>query len=172
MRTISIVQPIGGPRRKLLRLRGYDYTQAGAYFVTICTRGRLPLFGRISDDKMVRSRFGDVVDDCWLGLPLHYANVSLDSFIVMPDHVHGIFFLCETQVPGLRPGPTRHGVAEIVRALKTFSARRVNGLRGKQRTAVWQRGYYERVIRSERELTALRQYVQQNPLRERLASKH
>jgi REP element-mobilizing transposase RayT len=88
----------------------------------------------------------------------------------MPNHVHGILWLSGAERAGLKPAPTgndrtRHGLSESVRALKTFSARRINELRGTPGIPVWQRNYYERVVRNERELNAIRDYIQTNPLR-------
>jgi putative transposase len=108
-----------------------------------------------------------IVRDCWSDLPDHYPHVSLDAFVVMPDHIHGIIVLLVTygagcKGTGLKPAPTdgdafvevgvRHGLPEIVRALKTYSARRINATRGTPGASIWQRGYYERIVRNEREL--------------------
>jgi hypothetical protein len=80
----------GGPRRKPRRFPGYDYGYPGAYFVTICTQNRKCLFGRIADGAMQLNDLGSVVDACWRSLPQHYSHVDLDSFVVMPNHIHGI----------------------------------------------------------------------------------
>lgn len=153
-------------RRRRLRLDGYDYSQPGGYYVTLCTKDRLPLFGRIRDARVMESQYGSIVRQTWLALPDHYANVALDWFVVMPDHVHGIILLADGVGTGLKPAPTRpvRGLPEIVRALKTFSARRINELRRTPGRPVWQRNYYERVVRGEHALDALRQYVRDNPL--------
>ena len=118
-------------------------------------------------------------------MPDHYPRVRLDAFVVMPEHGHGIVVLGDTHRAGsdrggdaravLKPAPTgggvttrpgvRHALPEVVRALKTFSARRINALRGTPGAAVWQRGYYERVIRNERELVLTRRYIETNPQR-------
>ena len=111
---------------------------------------------------------GQMVLDVWLELPKHYPHVVLDAFVVMPNHVHGIIGLTEQQVgAGLRPAPTmgrRHGLPEIVRAFKSFSARRVNAYL-ETSGPLWQRGYYEHVIRDEASLSRIREYILNNPLR-------
>jgi REP element-mobilizing transposase RayT len=98
----------------------------------------------------------------------HYPNVALDEFCVMPNHVHGVIWIAGVGRAGFKPVPTPercHGLPEIVRAFKMLSARRINEVRGTQGAAVWQRNYYERVIRDDRELNAIREYIQTNPLR-------
>ncbi len=172
-------------RRRSIRLESYDYASSGAYFLTICTAHRKPLFGRAAGGRVIVNRNAKVVRDCWLGLPDHYAFLSLDAFVVMPDHVHGIVVLEDTHRAdsdrdgdaraGLKPAPTdcgpatyprvHRGLPEVVRALKTFSARRINALRDTPGTPVWQRGYYERIIRSEHELNLTRRYIETNPQR-------
>ena len=159
-----------GRHRRSIRLPNYDYAQSGAYFVTICTRNRAPLFGDVIDDKMLLNDAGRIVWECWESIPDHYTHAKTDAFIVMPNHVHGIIILTDTAHvgAGLKPAPTptgakRHPLSEIVRALKTFSARRINEHRGVSGTSVWQRNYYENVIRNESALHDIRQYILHNP---------
>ncbi len=92
--------------RKALRLRSYDYSQNGAYFITICAHHRQFLFGRFKEGKLDISRFGRIVEICWSELPLHYFDIQLDNFIVMPNHVHGIVIFDSEARDGLRPSPT------------------------------------------------------------------
>ncbi len=160
--------------RHSIRLQGYDYSQAGAYFVTVCALNRECLFGEIVDEEMELSEFGRVVQSCWDDLPRHYANAELDEFVIMPNHVHGIIVLragidddADPVRAGLRPAPTttRRSLFEIVRAFKSFSARRINELRDTQGTPVWQRNYFEHIIRNEDELNRIRKYIIENPSR-------
>ncbi|MBW6513041.1 MAG: transposase [Desulfuromonadaceae bacterium] len=186
--------------RRSIRLRDYDYSRTGAYFVTICAWQRECLFGEVADGMNALSPNGQIVLDVWENLPHHYPHAELDEFVVMPNHVHGIIVLhgethtdrpgavdvgagCDVKVEavkvragcgvkvraGLKPAPTvmpmkRHGLSEIVRGFKTFSARRINQLRDTPGVPVWQRNYYERIIRDERELEAIRQYINDNPI--------
>jgi REP element-mobilizing transposase RayT len=158
--------------RRSIRLRGYDYSRPGSYSVTICSQGMLDLFGEIVEGEMKRNPFGEIVWSCWNDLPRHYARVELDSFVIMPNHVHGIIVIRAPVVPlavplvvraGLKPAPTK--LSEIVRGFKTFSARRINATRGTPGTSVWQRNYYERIIRNDDELNKIREYINTNPLR-------
>lgn len=170
--------------RHSIRLKGYDYAQAGAYFVTICTHNRECLFGDVVDGTMRLNEFGDIVYQTWMDLPNHVANIVLDAFVIMPNHVHGVIFITDSVGAGSEPAPTitttepaptmakpghaelrRHPLPEIVRQFKTFSARRINELRGTPGISVWQRNYYEHIIRDESSLNRIRQYIQDNPLR-------
>ncbi len=95
-------------RRRSIRLPGYDYSRAGAYFVTICTRGRECLFGDVVDDRMCLTDAGRIVQETWERLPEHYPHVELDSFVVMPNHVHGIIVIRGVGA-GFKPAPTTPG---------------------------------------------------------------
>jgi REP element-mobilizing transposase RayT len=157
-------------------LPGYDYTQAGAYFVTFCAHHGEPLFGEVVGGVMRLNRYGRIVQACWADLPRHYPHVVLDEFVVMPTHTHKIIILAgdpnadAPAVAGAASGhgaaaPPRHALSEIVRALKTFSARRINELRGTPGIPVWQRDYWEHIIRDDRALEAIRRYIRENPAR-------
>jgi REP element-mobilizing transposase RayT len=135
------------PRRRSLRLPGYDYSQAGAYFITSCTQNRVTLFGEVIDGNVRLNEMGTIVQQTWEDLPTHYHDIDLDAFIVMPNHVHGIIILADQS-------ERRHAIPEIVRSFKTFSARGLNEHAGKG-GVLWQRGYYEHVIRNDRSHSCL-----------------
>lgn len=154
------------PKRKPLRLKEYDYSQTGAYFVTICTHERVPIFGHIvgAGPRPARtelSPLGQIVVDTWNDLPTHNPGIALGPFIVMPDHIHSIVVLDDRA--GLGPAPTP--LPELVRQLKSFSARRINKLRGTPGAPLWQRGYYEHVIRHQADFDVAAEYIQTNPAR-------
>jgi putative transposase len=147
--------------RRSIRLKEYDYSEAGAYFVTICTHNREYIFGDIMDCEMKLNEFGQIIMDCWNNLPNHYQHLILDISIIMPNHFHGIIIITNVNNvgAGLKPAPTikkRHGLSEIVRAFKTFSSRRINQIRNTHGVPVWQRNYYEHIIRNENELNKIR----------------
>ncbi|MDR1424448.1 MAG: hypothetical protein LBI92_07585 [Azoarcus sp.] len=158
--------------RRSIRLKGYDYARAGAYFITACTQGRACLFGDIAGEEMRLNDAGCIVVAAWNDLPAHYAGIVLDEFVVMPNHIHGIVTIVANTVgAGLKPAPTpcesaparSPRLSEIVRAFKTFSARRINASRGAAGTPVWQRNYYEHIIRDDESLNCIRQYIIDNP---------
>src|SRR3984957_10465545 len=145
------------PRRRSLRLPGYYYSQAGAYFITACTHNRAMLVGEVIGGDVRLNEMGTIVQQTWDDLPTHYHGIDLDAFIVMPNHVHGVIILADQS-------ERRHAIPEIVRGFKTFSARRVNERAGKSGVR-WQRGYYEHVIRNEKALGRIRAYIANNPAR-------
>jgi REP element-mobilizing transposase RayT len=153
--------------RRSNRLREYNYSQAGGYFVTICTWQRKCLFGEIVAGKMQLNDLGTHVCETWTDMPRHYRHVALDAFVVMPNHVHGIIVISDVEArAGLKPAPTDkwHGLSEIVRGFKTFSSRRINETRNNHGCPVWQRNYYDRVLRNGDELSRARAYTINNPL--------
>jgi len=165
--------------RRSIRLKGYDYTQAGAYFVTICTKDRACLFGDVADGVMRLNQMGHIVRQCWLAIPNHVPHVLLDEFVVMPNHVHGIIVIMPTHDVGAthasplqnddtptRPrGPQPRSVASIVGSFKSAAAKRINEHRGTPGAPIWQRNYYEHIIRDDESLNLIRNYIADNPLR-------
>lgn len=145
--------------RKHIRMTSYDYSAPGYYFVTLVTLGRRLLF----DDV----HFREIVDSSWRWLAQRYQHVDLDYFVVMPNHLHGIIALTDDAAGsgGSRAAPTRRNkpLGQLIGAFKTVSAKEINRIRCAPGAAVWQLNYYERVIRNERELDAVRQYIVDNP---------
>ena len=160
-------------RRGLKRLRGYDYSKPGAYFVTICTHGKKLLFSEIQNKQIILNDFGQIVDDAWHDLPNHHHHVRIDEYIIMPDHFHGIVILEDYTKPSeymsaqsLIPSTAfnkRHALPEVIRGFKTFSARRINVLRDTKGTPVWKRKYHERIIPTKHVLEIVRRYIRKNP---------
>jgi putative transposase len=178
------------PRRKSIRLPCYDYSQPGAYFITICTHQRRCCMARVVDNRVIPSLLGEIVENQWTNLPRHYPHIEIEAFVLMPNHVHGVIVIVgagwepaptgsdakpdhprggDTALEGLEPAPTesvakQHGVPEIVRGFKTFSARRINEMRRTPGAQFWQRSYYEHIIRNEQELGRITEYIESNPL--------
>ena len=163
-------------RRRSIRLQGYDYTQPGAYFVTICTHNRAALFGRVVDGDTVLNECGRIVWECWREIPDHFPHVALDAFVAMPNHVHGIIWIVDdvgathaSPLPDDGPrGPTSGSLGAVVGSFKSAVTRRINARRGTPGAPVWQRNYYEHIIRNEGALHAIRRYIIENPVRWRL----
>ena len=178
--------------RKRLRLEGYDYSRGGYYFVTVCTQNRACLFwgpGRAGPGPAPTpplNEYGRLVTETWVDLPNHIAGVELDKFVVMPNHIHGIIRLTgicpvssspahpATPVACVGAGPrpahpadAAHSpvsLTEVVRQFKSFSARRVNAARGTTGFSLWQRSYYDHVIRNEPDYLRIWNYIDANPL--------
>ncbi len=137
--------------RRKVRLPDFDYSQAGAYFVTICARRRHDIFGEIVNGLMVCNPTALVVKRCWDEIPAHFSNVAFDAFVVMPNHVHGILLFANPVGAGhARPLPV------VIGSFKSAASKCVG-------IAIWQRSYWERVIRNEEELNTLRHYIDENP---------
>jgi REP element-mobilizing transposase RayT len=149
------------PRRRTIRLREYDYSQAGAYFVTICACGRRCLFGNIEDVQMRSNALGSIIEDEWFRSAEIRPHIGLDAFVVMPNHIHGIVLL-ESEPAPIRPGkaagPPRGSLGSFVGSFKAAVTRRTS-----LPHPVWQRNYYEHIIRSEASLNAIREYIANNP---------
>jgi REP element-mobilizing transposase RayT len=161
------------PTRRSTRLRGYDYAQAGAYFVTLCVAGRLSLLGQVTAGEIHLSPAGTMVAEVWSGLDRHYP-VGVDAFVVMPTHVHGILVLGEDcDGDGLRHGSTAPApslsLSTLVQRFKTFTQHEYGrgvASQGWPRYSgrLWQQRFYDHVVRSERDLAAIREYIANNPL--------
>lgn len=150
--------------RKRNRLEFYDYSWDGFYFVTICTKNRKNYFGEISNGKMILNKYGEIVEQAWKDLPEHYKNCILDTFTIMPNHVHGIVIIDNyAVVNGLKPFTT-HGLSEIMQRFKTFSSLRINRV-GLNLNFHWQKSFYDHIIRSETSLHKIREYILTNPLK-------
>ena len=159
--------------RRSIRLKGYDYTQPGAYFVTICTHQQACLFGEVSGESIALNPLGQVVEDEWLRTTTVRPNVVLDKFVIMPNHVHGIIMIAKHGRGTMHRAPTteRFGkpvsgsLPTIVRAFKRAATKRINHLRGTPGLPVWQRNYYEHIIRDDAGLNRIREYIVYNPQR-------
>ena len=151
--------------RRTIRLQGYDYSQAGAYFVTICTQNREYLFGEIVNNEMRLNNVGRVVTDSWVWLA-QYNHVLLDEFVVMPNHVHGIIMITDNCRGSSRTAPTgnRKPLGRLIGAFKTVSTKSINKLCQTPGTKLWQRNYWEHIVRNEPELNRIREYIHNNPV--------
>jgi len=170
-------------RKNSNRLHGYDYSQPGAYFATVCACNRQNLFGEVVNDRMELNDAGIFARQCWQEIPQHFPGVALDEFVVMPNHVHGIIMISNETIVGESVGvqhvePLRNNcprrisnfqhvapgsLGAIVRGFKSAVTRWFHA--NTQIKTVWQRNFYDHVVRDESELNRIRLYVQQNPAR-------
>jgi len=156
--------------RRSIRLKGYDYTHPGVYFVTIVAFGQEPIFGRIVEGEMELNQLGEIILEEWFKTAQIRPEIELDEFVVMPNHVHGIIWIVgarRRRAPTLEDfrKPVPGSIPTIVRSFKSTVTRRINLLRKTSAAPVWQRNYYEHVIKSEKELGQIRQYIRDNPLK-------
>ena len=157
--------------RTTLRLKGYDYSSAGIYFVTIRSQLRIPIFGEIKTGKLILNQFGSFVNQSWLEIPVHFKGVKLDEYIIMPDHFHGLIIItgktngdnksrCEVTSHLLFPT-----LGQIIAYFKYKSTKLINACRNSIGVKIWQRNYYEHIIRDYYDLRNTRLYIRNNPLK-------
>ena len=181
--------------RRSIRLKGYDYTQPGAYFVTLVAHQRDCLFGEIVDDKMRLNAVGELAQGIWLSLPRHFPALTLDEWVIMPNHLHGVLVIGGAGEADHRKGEASavrlSGIAEplaadasplhgtqsasvgaIVQNYKSVTARKINAHRRTPGALVWQRNYYEHIVRNDADLHRIRQYIVNNPLKWTLDDLH
>jgi putative transposase len=176
------------------RAKWWDYKNEGDYFITICTKNREHLFGYVKDGEMILNEYGKIVSNCWYDLPNHYSNIILDEFQIMPNHIHCIVGVdnsnsdsnSDSVETGFKPVCTAaddpvctaandpadnldnkekniHGVFEFIRALKTFSSRRINEMRDSKGVSNWQQRFHDHIIRDEMEYNRIKNYIINNP---------
>jgi REP element-mobilizing transposase RayT len=169
--------------RRSIRLKGYDYTQAGAYFITLCVQDRECLFGDVVNGEMQLSEAGQIAADTWTWLATQYAYADLDAWVIMPNHMHGILVIHDDDDVvvvggggrgGSRTAPTmqtapattlpkRKPLGRLIGAYKTVSTKHINLLRNTTGAIIWQRNYYEHIIRNEASYQRIRDYMVDNP---------
>ena len=159
------------------RLKNYDYSLQGAYFITICTLNRKCIFGEITDDRMLLNANGEIVLKEWLKTPEIRHEIKMDEYVIMPNHFHAIVFIeGRGDRPVARPDgqnsiPSETGrlkpasIGAFIGGFKSSVTLRINGIRQTPGVPVWQRNYYEHVIRNEDELNEIRQYILTNPVK-------
>ena len=158
--------------RRSVRLRDYDYSQAGLYFVTICTFQKACLFGEFRGGKLILNELGKLVQKIWLQIPVSRANTTLDKFVVMPNHVHGIIGILEDENTGKCATVTSStktlpsgSLGATIGQFKSVVTKQSRALPYPPRPPIWQRNYYEHIIRNENELNEIRKYILENPAR-------
>ncbi len=172
--------------RRSIRLKGYDYMQSGAYFLTICTHQRECLFGTVVDGNMQLNAAGEMVQSVWNDLPHRYPNVQLDELMVMPNHIHAIIALVGAPLVGAQflnsqfvnnstPNSQETGhpqgapLPDIIGGFKSITTTQyIAGVKQRHwpsfKGKLWQRNYYEHIIRNENDLNRIREYILNNPM--------
>ena len=172
--------------RKSIRLKGYDYSKPGAYFITLCTSDHQCSLGRMENDRIKLLPVGEMVTKFWNEIPQHFEQVELDEYIIMPNHIHGILIIKKYNQVGVQnfeplhdPNHRQinryqhvipHSIGSIVRSIKSAVTHwcRQNGFPNFR----WQRNYYDHIIRDEKELDRIRKYIKQNPKKWQIDDDH
>jgi len=170
------------PQRKNIRLQGYDYSQPGRYFITICTKDREFLFGDIMNGTMFLTKYGEIAENELINIPSHYDNVDINKFVIMPNHIHILISLCRDgdedtarRVPTReRFGkPTKESIPTIIRSFKSATTNAIRKYVGTRRAvsyntaniyAVWQNRYHDHIIRNEKSYRHIYEYIENNPM--------
>lgn len=163
--------------RRSIRLRGYDYRTAGVYFVTMCTFQNVCSFGHIRDCQMRKNDLGKIVCEEWLNIARSRKNVQLDQFVLMPNHLHGLIIITDRSLERSheRIQPARKdrssttikagSLGAIIGQFKASVTRRARlaNIVGSER--IWQRNYFEHIVRNEESMNEIRRYIEENPAR-------
>lgn len=152
-------------RSNSLRLSQYDYSQAVAYFITCCSYQKKCIFGEIIEEPMHHNELGIIVNQTWQNLTNYFSNIILDEFIIMPNHLHAIIFLEQTVGAELAPPMRFINLSRIMQVFKSICTVTINKQLNKNKVLVWQRGYYDHIIRNEFSLNKIREYIVNNPLK-------
>jgi len=146
------------PKRKSTRLKEYDYSQFGYYFVTICMKNRKDFFAEIVNSKVALTEYGNIVNDVLNTLPNYY-NIEIDYYVIMPDHIHLIIIMDKDE------NKKNYSLSDIIGKFKSFSCKKIREVLEDDEKFEWQKSFYDRIIRNEKELYQIRKYIQENPLR-------
>jgi len=168
------------PNRQSVRLQGYDYSSPGYYFITICTNQKEYVFGDVTTGEMHMNEYGVVASDYWKRIDTRYPNTILHEHIVMPNHVHGIIEIVNANpfVGAIHESPLQWNInpelyckdrrkmliPKIIGWYKMNTAKHINQIRKTPGTKIWQRGYYDHIIRNEESLFHIREYIKTNPM--------
>jgi len=154
------------PNRKGIRLKDYDYSQYGFYFITICLIKRKQLFSQIRNNKVLLSEFGVIVEEILLNIPKYY-NAEIDCYVIMPDHIHLILIIDNfpEQDNSKEKISKTNTLSEVIGKFKSFSTKKIREKIKDRNEFEWQQSFYDRIIRNEKELFQFRKYIDENPIR-------
>lgn len=149
--------------RHSTRLKGYDYNSEGLYFITICCKNRINLFGEVSHSQMTLNEYGEIVKRCWEETPTQRPNVRLHDYVIMPNHFHAIIEIVierspipSKETPFGMPQPPSQTLGAIVRGFKSSVSKEIGD-------SIWQRNYHDHIIRDNIEFEAISHYIRENP---------
>jgi putative transposase len=159
--------------RRSIRLKEFDYSTPWWYYITICTYNRKNLFGQIKNSKMILSDLGIIVEEEWLHTAELRSNVEIDYYVIMPNHFHSTLIINSRDKARLVPTNEKrefgrtvaNSLSTIVGSFKSAVTKRINELRNSSREPVWQKNYYEHIIRNENDLNNIQKYIETNPLK-------
>jgi REP element-mobilizing transposase RayT len=175
-------------QRRSIRLKGYDYTQEGLYFITICVKNHECLFGKIDNGIMELNNYGEIANNYWIAIQDHFLPIDILEFVVMPNHIHGILMINDKNIDERHVGarhavplqftpqhnrskteqygkPVPGSIPTIIRSYKSAVTKKINEINNIPGSPVWQRNYYEHIIRDEKSYHQISEYIGANPLK-------
>ena len=164
--------------RQSARLKDYDYSKGGAYFVTVTVDGEGEIFGKVVEGKVKLNKAGEIIEKVWMNLPKQFTNVKLDEFVIMPDHFHGIIILENKKEGLMNQARTKEKIWILMKNKKNTLGKVIRALKAKVTRLIhedgsndfkWHRNYYDRIVRNEKDLLILRKYIKNNPLNLKIA---
>ena len=156
--------------RKPNRLKDYDYSQAGYYFITISTKNNLNYFGEVIDSDIFLNNYGIIAEKYWLNIPKYYENVGIDVYTIMPNHVHGILIIKDEPKKSIEKNENYNGnmkygtISKVINSYKNVVTKTIKK-EVNELNFGWHRSYYDHVVRDEESLAKIREYIIQNPLK-------
>lgn len=161
--------------RRSIRLKGYDYSAKGFYYVTICTHNRRKIFGNVVNQQIRLSSYGQIANFEWVKLRLRFPHIQLDQFVIMPNHVHGIISVgaplagarhnppfIHNNRAGASPTPTIGNIIGTYKSIVSVKCLEIIKSNHQYLGKIWQRNYYENIIRNNQEINRIRQYIKEN----------
>lgn len=169
-------------KRKTIRIKDYDYSNEGMYFITICTKNKRPLLSKIimdnvgNDALVVPNKIGKIIDECWNNMEIQNKNIFINEYVIMPNHIHGIIEIRDQKERELKIEKKygfeveerrgRRSLQSILKDFKSVTTRKYNSIVSeKNKNMLWQKSYYEHIIRNEKEYYEIVKYIKNNPLK-------
>ncbi len=166
-------------QRKSTRLKGFDYSSANMYFVTLCTKNKIHLFGEITNEEMKLNWKGKIIYECWENLPNHYSNITLDKFVIMPNHFHGLISIIDNSRGEVTSPDIEHShktgretlplpipfLSKIIAYFKYLTTKRINKKLNTPGSKIWQRSFYDHIIRNDEDYYNTQSYIELNPIK-------
>lgn len=151
------------------RLQNWDYSWSGYYFITICTKEKKHFFGTVEAGKIILNEMGKIAEKFWLEIPAHFSNVTLDKFVIMPNHMHGILIIDKNKDNNINIGINRfqnqgkNSISSIIGSYKSICTKNINKTQNEVFFA-WQTRFHDHIIRDKKALDNIRKYIENNPL--------
>ncbi len=169
-------------KRKTIRIKDYDYSNEGMYFITICTKNKIPMLSNIifdtvgNDALVVPNKIGNIIDECWKNIETQNENIFINEYVIMPNHIHGIIEIKNQKERELKIEKRygfeveerrgRRSLQSILKDFKSVTTRKYNKIvNEKYKNMLWQKSYYEHIIRNEKEYYEIVKYIKNNPLK-------